>query len=382
MATDVYARLARHLDDLPAGFPATASGVEQRILRRLFSPEEAELALKLSLLEEEPRVIARRAGLPVEECARRLEEMARKGLIYRTQAEGKPARYMAIQFAIGIWEFQVNRLDDGLVHDFDEYLPDFTPFEVWKKAPQLRTIPVGESVDAQLTVLPYERAEEIVRKHSRLAVAPCICRREQRMVGHGCNKPLETCLVFGGAADYYLRNGLARDISQEEALEILKTGRRGRAGAAAGQLQRSVEHLHLLRLLLRRAEDLETPPRPGQPGRLPLCGRCPGSHLPGVRHMPGPLPDGGTAAGGRQDSARPGPLHRLRAVRQHLPDRLAPPGAQAGIGPAPRPPGRCRGGDQTGAGSGQDDGRRHDRDAGQVRGGPAAGSEVNPLGQA
>ncbi len=172
MATDVYTKLARHLDDLPAGFPATTTGVELRILRRLFTPEEAELALKLSLLEEEPRVIARRAGLPVEECARRLEEMAGKGLIYRTQAEGKPARYMAIQFAIGIWEFQVNRLDAGLVHDFDEYLPDFAPFEVWKKAPQLRTIPVGESVNAELTVLPYERAEEIVRRHQPAGGGP------------------------------------------------------------------------------------------------------------------------------------------------------------------------------------------------------------------
>ena len=222
MATDVYQKLARHLDNLPAGFPATESGVELRILRRLFTPEEAELALHMTLLDEEPRVIARRAGMPVEECARQLEEMARKGLIYRTQAEGTSPRYMAIQFAIGIWEFQVNRLNAGLVHDFDEYLPDFAPFDVWKKAPQLRTIPVGESVNAELTVLPYERAEEIVRRHSRLAVAPCICRREQRMAGHGCDKPLETCLIFGGAADFYLHNGLARAISQGEALEILK----------------------------------------------------------------------------------------------------------------------------------------------------------------
>lgn len=222
MTTDIYQKLARHLDDLPAGFPATASGVEQRILRRLFSPEEAELALELSLLEEESRVIARRTGLPVEECARRLEEMAGKGLIYRTQAEGRPPRYMAIQFAIGIWEFQVNRLDDGLVHDFDEYLPDLASFDTWRKAPQLRTIPVGESIDAELAILPYERAEELVRQHHRLAVAPCICRREQRMGGHGCDRPLETCLVFGGAADFYLHNGLARAIDQEEALDILK----------------------------------------------------------------------------------------------------------------------------------------------------------------
>ncbi|MBN1135125.1 MAG: 4Fe-4S dicluster domain-containing protein [Anaerolineae bacterium] len=222
VATDIYQKLAHYLDDLPGGFPATSSGVELRILRRLFTPEEAELALKLSLLEEEPRVIARRAGMPVEETARLLEQMAGKGLIYRTQPKGRPPRYMASQFVVGIWEFHVNSLDAELVRDFDEYLPTLAAFDVWKKAPQLRTIPVGESIDAELTVLPYERAEEMVRSQSRIAVAPCICRREQRMAGHGCDKPLETCLVFGGAADYYLHNGLGRAISQQEALLVLK----------------------------------------------------------------------------------------------------------------------------------------------------------------
>jgi hypothetical protein len=44
---DVYEALREHLDSLPAGFPATESGVEIRILKRLFSPEEAELARHL-----------------------------------------------------------------------------------------------------------------------------------------------------------------------------------------------------------------------------------------------------------------------------------------------------------------------------------------------
>jgi len=42
MATDIYERLAMHLDDLPAGFPRTEGGVEMRILRRLFTPEDAD----------------------------------------------------------------------------------------------------------------------------------------------------------------------------------------------------------------------------------------------------------------------------------------------------------------------------------------------------
>jgi electron transport complex protein RnfB len=43
--TDVYKKLAKHLDNLPAGYPSTESGVELRILKRLFTPEEAEIAM-------------------------------------------------------------------------------------------------------------------------------------------------------------------------------------------------------------------------------------------------------------------------------------------------------------------------------------------------
>ena len=65
MAADIYKRLAEHLDNLPGGFPRTESGVEIRILRRLFTPEDAEFATQLTLIPEEPRVIARRAKIPV-----------------------------------------------------------------------------------------------------------------------------------------------------------------------------------------------------------------------------------------------------------------------------------------------------------------------------
>jgi Pyruvate/2-oxoacid:ferredoxin oxidoreductase delta subunit len=43
------------------------------------------------------------------------------------------------------------------------------------------------------------------------------------MVGEGCARPEESCLVFGSGTDYYLKNGLGRMIDQDEALEILKT---------------------------------------------------------------------------------------------------------------------------------------------------------------
>ena len=62
----IYKNLARHLDDLPAGFPATDSGVEMRLLRHLFSPEEASLALHITLIPERANVIAYRAKQSIE----------------------------------------------------------------------------------------------------------------------------------------------------------------------------------------------------------------------------------------------------------------------------------------------------------------------------
>ncbi len=218
---DVYIKLAKSLDDMPGGFPATENGVELRILRRLFTPDEAELTLHLSVIPEEAAKIAKRLRLPEEDTARRLEDMALKGLIYRRLSEDGPPKYMAWQFVIGIWEYHVNSLDEGLARDMGEYIPRLLDVETWKKVPQLRTIPVGQSIPVEHAVMPYEVAEKIVRSHSRILVAPCICRRERKLVGEGCDRPEESCLVFGSGSDFYLQNGLGRMISQEEALDIL-----------------------------------------------------------------------------------------------------------------------------------------------------------------
>lgn len=222
MGTDVYLRLARHLDRLPGGFPPTESGVEQRILRRLFTEEEARLALALTVIPEEARVVARRAGLSVGEAKRRLDALALRGLAFSLSPRGGPERYMASQFVIGIWEYHVNDLDAALVHDVDEYIPHLFDPETWGKAPQLRTVPVGRSIPLDHPVLAHEEAEKIVRAQNKILVAPCICRREHKIAGKGCDRPEEACLVFGAGADYYERNGLGRRIGLEEALTILR----------------------------------------------------------------------------------------------------------------------------------------------------------------
>jgi ferredoxin len=101
----------------------------------------------------------------------------------------------------------------------EEYLPTLLK-ESWKK-PQLRTIPVHKSIHNELPIMTYENAAYLVRDTKKSVVAPCICRREQKLLGKGCDKPEETCLVFDHAADYYQQNGLGREIDRQEVLDIL-----------------------------------------------------------------------------------------------------------------------------------------------------------------
>ncbi len=222
--TDVYIRLAKFLDDLPAGFPRTDDGTELRLLRQLFTPEEAELALHLTLIPENAKVIARRAHREAAATKSLLDDMSRKGLIYSIEPTGKPAAYMANQMVIGIWEYHVTQLNTDLIRDMNEYIPSLVK-EAWK-VPQLRTIPVKRSLSPIHEVMTYELAEEIIGRHKRIAVAPCICRRERRIDGEGCDRLEEACLIFGTGADYYVRNEMGRYISREEALEILNTAER------------------------------------------------------------------------------------------------------------------------------------------------------------
>lgn len=222
MSDTIYRDLARYLDELPGGFPPSDSGADIRLLQRLFTPEEASLTLHLNLVGETPKVIARRAGLPVEEVQRRLQVMAGKGLVFCNYRDEENPTYIATPWVVGIFEFQVNKLTPDMIHDIDEYFDEFAQPEFWEVGPQLRTVPVGESIPVQQDILAHEQAQELVRSRSKFAVAPCICRQKRGLTGDACDKPLETCLVFNQTADYYVRNDMAREIDLEEALDILR----------------------------------------------------------------------------------------------------------------------------------------------------------------
>jgi len=220
MGEDVYTRLREFMDTLPAGFPETPTGVEIKILKKIFTPEQAELTMKLTKEPEEVSVIAARVGMYEAELARNLEDMAQKGLIFRVR-DGDKALYQAFQFIVGVYEFQLNRLDREFCELFEEYLPYLGASLMSVKTKQMRVIPVESSVKAVPAVATYNRIRDLVKEQDIISVAQCICRKEQGLLGNECDRPQEICIGFGDFAQYYIDNKMARSIGTDEALKLL-----------------------------------------------------------------------------------------------------------------------------------------------------------------
>lgn len=191
------------------------------MLKHLFTPEEAELACHLTLEREDASCIALRAGLSTDVTEQHLAEMAHKGLIFSIHPEQGSPLYHIVPLAVGIFEFQVKNLDDRLVKDLADYWSVRIPPVIVQTIPQVRTIPVGESIQPHLEALPYEQVEQLIKSHEKFAVAPCFCRIYARLRGGGCTAPDETCLMFGEWAEYYVRDNRARALTRTEVMEII-----------------------------------------------------------------------------------------------------------------------------------------------------------------
>ena len=111
MVLDVYAHLADALDRLPNGYPRTSSGIELKILKKIFPPEDAELACQLTGNWETVDGIAARSGLPTGETRDRLFQMVRRGMVWLDKVDGKP-KFRLAPFVVGIYEMQISKMDE------------------------------------------------------------------------------------------------------------------------------------------------------------------------------------------------------------------------------------------------------------------------------
>lgn len=221
MSDAPFQKLRSYLDQFPLGFPKTSAGVEIKILKKLFTAEEAELAVSVPMLPETVGQIAERTQIDRELLEKKLEQMSKKGLLFRIRRDGQTL-YRAAPFMIGLYEYSVNDMDKELAEYYREYYDSAYLDELGvSNVPGFKVIPVSESITPDIAFFPMKRVEEEIRAARIISVADCICRKESRMLDNACQYPIETCLSFGVAAEYYIENKIGRQISADEAIRIL-----------------------------------------------------------------------------------------------------------------------------------------------------------------
>lgn len=238
METPLYQRLRQHLDTMPVAFPASPSGIELEILRRFFSPDEAAIALCLSMLPEPADRIWRRyakAGgeLRREEVAGKLNGLVRKGAINGGvgKIRGKTRRiYGKLPFAVGLYEFQVDRLTREFEEEAARYMDEsFMDYFTSEKPRQMRTIPINEKILPQRNISRYDNIRAVISASSGpFALQNCICRQGTELTGGECRTTelKDTCLALGPAARGVLKEGRGRELNREETLAYLERAER------------------------------------------------------------------------------------------------------------------------------------------------------------
>ncbi len=231
----IYQALRRHLHRMPVGYPATRSGVEIRILKRIFTPRQAALALFLTHEFESAEVVFQRVErsrpgwTDRKECSLLLEKMAENGAVFCRVKEGR-SHFALFPFVIGMFEFQLQRMTPGLYEDTARYFREGYALEYLSTSvPQMRVIPVETAVDETLHIATYDEVRRLVYDAGdRIGVAECVCRKGKDLTDKPCRATNRRSLCFG-LRDYFdagIRFGWLRKVDRKEALTILEQSER------------------------------------------------------------------------------------------------------------------------------------------------------------
>ncbi len=83
-------------------------------------------------------------------------------------------------------------------------------------------LPIYEEIQLKNTVLNLDSVKRYLTRAEKIAVMDCSCRTKRRH----CEHPVDNCLTLNDAADKFVKNGSAREVSVEEALKTVEEAHR------------------------------------------------------------------------------------------------------------------------------------------------------------
>lgn len=220
MDDNIYKKLATVLDTLPNGFPETENGVEITLLKKIFTPDEADLFCDLKLNFENALQIAQRTGRPLDGLEEKLLIMADKGQVFHIDFGGNHV-FKMLPWAFGIYEFQLNRMDREFAELNEEFGPHYGKQFFATKPQLMQILPIETEIATSQEALPYERVSTLIDSSESFMVMECICKKEQELMDNPCSKPTEVCMAFAPIPHIFDNSKMGRAITREEAREIL-----------------------------------------------------------------------------------------------------------------------------------------------------------------
>ncbi|WP_430884422.1 FAD-dependent oxidoreductase [Fusibacter sp. JL216-2] len=205
------------------------------LLEKIVTEEMAEVALALEyrvhLTAED---IASKCGKSVEKTKKLLWDLAIAG-VSTVKSEDGVDKFWYETWVPGIFEMVVNNKSN--VRKYPQIAKAFDDYGHLKNPLAAGNVPIGKGV---MRVIPIESAldgetrrassEEVsgyIRNARLLSVSDCSCRTSREEMGEGCGHlKEEMCIQLDDAAEYYIRTGRGREVTKEEALEIIRKAER------------------------------------------------------------------------------------------------------------------------------------------------------------
>ena len=242
-----YRLLQRRLDQKVTGAPESPTFT--KILKLLFTPEEAEVARRMPSRMTSLNALSHKLDIPEKELNDKMTEMAKRGVVLDVEHNGQ--RYFGLPpVVIGLFEFTFMRARDDmpmaeLSRLFEEYMYENDNFfrsvsagktQIFRALVREEALVEGDHTE----ILDWERASKIVTSASTIAVGLCQCHHSAMHLGTACDRPQETCLTLNHGAKSMIRAGIARPITSAEGMRVLEQCKEAGLAQTGDNVQRKV----------------------------------------------------------------------------------------------------------------------------------------------
>lgn len=212
----------------------TYNDPEYRILAPVVTDDMCKIMMHMKLettrtLED----IAKRSGESVEFTKEQIDKLMVAGIVRERTKDGVHGYFYPI-WVPGIMEGMLsNREQCDTYPDIGRCFEEYTRRRLEVLAPTLnsgklgmafmRVMPVMSAIENNSRAASYDELSTLIEKATCLSVGPCSCRRSRRLMGEGCGHLEEDmCMYLNDNARTYIKIGAHREITKEEAYEILK----------------------------------------------------------------------------------------------------------------------------------------------------------------